>query len=249
MCQYEGLDFSLMILFCESSAHCTLTRPISVPGSCLSNCERLACSLSEFQPSPKCNGFNLRTFDSVSVSTLAVQLCPLSEREGHADRWFLGNVCSLYRESVPCCLQNKRWDHVWDWWCSKKPPLIRAGVLLNERLFSWLVIQNRQTKQSLFVKVAVFLFPSLSYFALLDVFGHKEMINQPPVNVPRCVQKKSGPPPWTQTIPLVCPGYFCASWVLSTALSPVWQSVTLFTEPLNPADTAGGDSCREPDSR
>lgn len=33
-----------------------------------------------------------------------------------------------------------------------------------------------------------------------------------------------------------------ASWVLSKALSPFWQSVVIFTELLNPGDTTGCDS-------
>lgn len=40
-----------------------------------------------------------------------------------------------------------------------------------------------------------------------------------------------------------------ASWVLSMALSPVWQSAALFTELLNPGDTTGCDSRCEPGSR
>lgn len=39
-----------------------------------------------------------------------------------------------------------------------------------------------------------------------------------------------------------------ASWVLSRSLSPVWQSVALFTEQLKPGDAAGCDSRREPGS-
>lgn len=70
--------------------------------------EQVACSLSEFQPSPKWSGFKLQTFDFDSVSTLS--LCgpagPLSELEGHANLrqpWFWDQG-----ESLLHCPQNKR---------------------------------------------------------------------------------------------------------------------------------------------
>lgn len=77
----------------------------------------MACSLSELQPSPKWNGFKLRTFDSDSVSTLSScgPAGPLSDLEGHADPrqpWFWGKFSVCY-ESLLDCSQNKRWDHVW----------------------------------------------------------------------------------------------------------------------------------------
>ena len=83
--------------------------------------EQVACSLSEFQPSPKWSGFKLQTFDFDSVSTLS--LCgpagPLSELEGHANLrqpWFWNQG-----ESLLHCPQNKRWDHVWAEWFLKIP--------------------------------------------------------------------------------------------------------------------------------
>ncbi len=103
------------LFLCIHSAQLPLSRPISLPGSCLSVWERVACSLSELQPSPKWNGFKLRTFDSDSVWTLSScgPAGPLSELEGQADPcqpWVWGKFSVCYESSRP---QNKRWDHVW----------------------------------------------------------------------------------------------------------------------------------------
>lgn len=105
------------------SAQLLLSWPSSVLMSCLSDWQRVACSLSEFQPSPKCNGFKLWTFDFDSVSTLSScgPTGPLSELDGHADpcqSWFLGKG-RVYYESLLHHPQNKRWDHVWGEWFLK----------------------------------------------------------------------------------------------------------------------------------
>lgn len=53
------------------SARLRVPRPTSLPRSCLSVWERVACGLSGSQPSPKWNGFELWTFDPDGVSTLS----------------------------------------------------------------------------------------------------------------------------------------------------------------------------------
>lgn len=97
----------------------------------------------ELQPSPKWNGFKLRTFDSDSVSTLSSCGPGWSFIRTRGARWpspalILGK-CSVYYESLVHRPQNKRWDHVWVGWFLKNP-LRWWRVMLNQRFFCWLVL-------------------------------------------------------------------------------------------------------------